>query len=254
MDDSKCSRPTGEKQEPVTEWLVGYDYPTNDPTSACTSQSTLVAYSQTLARAVFLQVTCKRWGCRFCGTQKIRQLASITVDARPTKLITLTVNTKLWDSPRAAFDGTRRRLPRLIQKIRRAYGEFEYLRVLEITKRGWPHYHFVARCKYLPQQIISGWWDQLTGAPIVDIRKIDRSADAYWYVTKYLGKQRYCRWTNRRAVLSRHFDPNRDERKQDRLGLIGGEVFPEPLWSWARRHHEGVTFERLGTLLWVIKR
>jgi len=187
--------------------------------SLCKSASTITGYSMTLDRYVIVAVTCKRWGCRFCGDKKVKRLAAITAQAKPNTLITLTVNPRVHHTPHDAWSTTRRKIPVLSQLIRKSCGEFEYLKILEVTKKGWPHYHFIARSDWIPQKQLSKWWKKLTHAPIVDIRQIKKTKDAYWYVVKYLGKQRYIPWTNRRASMSKHFDLGQDPPKKGGLEL-----------------------------------
>lgn len=191
---------------PEDRFLIG-----NGPLSLggldqCTAATTLVGYSLALQRSVVVAVTCKRWGCRFCGQQKTRKLASIAAEAQPNAFITLTVDPKLYQSPRESFDQTRRLVGALAQRIRRNYGKIEYMRVLEVTKKGWPHYHLLARCPFIPQKELSTHWAELSGAPIVDIRKVKKNADVYFYVVKYLSKQAYIQWTTRRVTMSKGFD------------------------------------------------
>jgi hypothetical protein len=45
----------------------------------------------------------------------------------------------------------------------------------------------------------------LTNAPIVDIRKIQRCDNVFRYIIKYLCKQTYIPWTDRRASWTKHF-------------------------------------------------
>ncbi len=135
------------------------------------------------------------------------------------KLITLTVNPKSYETPREAYDDTRRKLSQLACSIRRKFSRFEYLKVLEVTKAGWPHYHLVASCGYIPQPWLSHRWDELTGARIVDIRKIHKGDDVYFYILKYLSKCKHIPWTNRRVSWSRGFFPKKTQPKGFPLGL-----------------------------------
>lgn len=164
--------------------------------NTCPKARTIEGWSTRLNAWVIIANCCKQWGCPICGRQKIQHYARLVADAQANRLITLTVNPARYDSPRAAYDHTRRRIPILSARLRRTYGEFEFFRILEVTKKGWPHYHLIARSPYIPQTELSQLWNELTGAPIVDVRKLDRRTNAYWYVTKYLAKQKYIPWTN----------------------------------------------------------
>jgi len=232
--------------------MIGWKNEGLDEILQCVAASTMVGYSMVLNHTVVIAITCKRWGCRFCGQKKMAVLGHKTVNAKPTTLITLTVNNRLHSTPRAAWEKTRRQIPKLIQRIRRNFGEFEYLKILEITKKGWPHYHFVARCEYIPQPRLSAWWNDLTGAPIVDVRKVKRTTDAYFYVVKYLGKQRYIPWTNRRASMSKHFDLDERPEKVDRLCLEVVEYFSDHPADYLRWHHEGRQVEMISPIVYRV--
>lgn len=175
--------------------------------ATCPTAKTIVAYSETLQSWVVLLIRCKRWGCRHCGERKVSHFAWRCMDAAPNRLVTLTISTSLWESPRAAYDGTKRMVTQLAVRLRRKFGEFEYFKVLEVTKKGWPHYHLIVRSEYIPQRRISGVWAELTGATIVDVRQLKKQNDVYFYVMKYLTKQKYIPWTNRRVSWSRNFFP-----------------------------------------------
>lgn len=175
--------------------------------NTCPYATTLKAWSDHFKAIVVIALTCKRWGCRYCGQKKALKLAERTATANPNRLITLTVNPAVHCSPRVAYESTTKKLPLLARKIRRDHDEFEYLRVLEVTKKGWPHFHLVARSPFIRQHYISDVWSELTGAPIVDIRKIRKHNDVFTYVMKYLCKQKYIPWTNRRVSWTRNFFP-----------------------------------------------
>lgn len=203
-----------------TRLLIGSQRPPLGRILDCTAATTITAWSQTHRAEVVLASTCEAWSCRCCGEHKAKRLARIAQAAKPNRLITLTVNPTLHDSPRAAFDNTRRQLGPFTRTCRKLLGSMEYLRVLEITKRGWPHYHLVARCPYLPHQLASDTWNALTGAPIVDVRQIKQSKDVYWYVVKYLSKQGYIDWTERRVTMTKNFATADTTKPPDELGLI----------------------------------
>jgi len=199
-------------EEPV-HYLVGSIDDINCHLNFCPHAATLTAHSMVLGCTILCQVKCKRWGCRHCGPRRIASLAFRVKSAKPDKFITLTVKPACWRNPREAFDETRRKLSQISGSIRRKFGPFEYLRILEVTKKGWPHYHLMARCGYVPQKWLSARWDELTGARIVDIRKVNRNEDVYFYVLKYLSKCKHIPWTNRRVSWTREFFPKDSKPK-----------------------------------------
>ena len=234
-----------------TRLLVGHQAPHLGPVDDCTEATTIVAWSQSLHSMVLIANTCKQWGCRFCGAMKVRQLATRCVAAKPNRLITLTVNPALHTSPREAFDSTRRQLPKFSQHFRRQLGEFEYMKVLEVTKKGWPHYHLVTRCPYVNQTDLSAKWDALTGARIVDVRAIKQTRDVYWYVTKYLAKQAYIEWTNRRVTMTKHFAQPQPKKDIGSLELIDAKRFYSAPRHWLRWEQPGTVWEQIGPLVWA---
>jgi len=219
----------------------------------CESAKTLVGYSEELSRWCVIQIRCKRWGCRHCGERKMTHYAWRCQDAKPNRLVTLTVNNPLWETPRQAFDETKRQVTALAVRTRRLYGEFEYFKVLEVTKKGWPHYHLIVRSKYIPQHYLSDLWNELTGAPIVDVRKLKKSKDVFFYVMKYLAKQKYIPWTNRRVSWSRSFfdDTPFDSGPGLRLTQVGWiDEHPENILM---KHFRPVRLEPYSKDCWTLQ-
>lgn len=64
----------------------------------------------------------------------------------------------------------------------------EYLTVVEATQKGWPHLHVLTTRPWIDQAWLSNLWKSLTGAHIVDIRRVKNQGQAASYVSKYLGK------------------------------------------------------------------
>jgi hypothetical protein len=77
-----------------------------------------------------------------------------------------------------------------VKRIRRQWPHyrFEYFIIWERTQKGWPHAHLLLRAPYIPQRYLSRVWHDLTGASIVDIRKVGDTAQVASYVAKYLAK------------------------------------------------------------------
>ena len=193
----------------------------------CPYATTLVAFSRVLDTDVVCQIKCKRWGCSHCGPRRITSLALRCKQAKPNRLLTLTVDTKLYLSKREAYDQTRRKVTELASRIRRRFKEFEYIRILEVTKKGWPHYHLLVRSPYIPHSYLRDTWAELTGATIVDVRQMKKGDNVYFYVMKYLAKQKVIPWTNRRVSWSRNFFPKNSKPKGQPLKLIDRELMTQ---------------------------
>lgn len=100
-------------------------------------------------------------------------------------------------------------LRNFIKRLNRRYGEFSYIRILEIVPKPnglyYYHFHFVVDLPYIRQQTISNHWNECTnGSSIVDIRalrdengnlfalsrvnKQQKTKSVIAYITKYLAK------------------------------------------------------------------
>jgi hypothetical protein len=68
------------------------------------------------------------------------------------------------------------------------YGHFEFLKVLEVQKKGRPHLHIlISGISYIPHGDLYEIW-QKYGGGFVWIRPIEKSIDAVSYVLKYVNK------------------------------------------------------------------
>jgi hypothetical protein len=191
--------------------LVSERWTTSSYAQGCNHAQSLIAYDPANGDHVLIALPCKQWSCRWCAENRIRLLAYRTRKAKPNRLLTLTVDPSLWADPRAAFDGTRRKIADLITFLRQRFGPVEYLRCTELTKAGWPHYHFLLRSNFIPHEVVKAKWQELTGAIIVDIRRVKTTFSAYHYLVKYLSKLHKIEWTERHVSFSRGFFVPEDE-------------------------------------------
>jgi hypothetical protein len=212
MDDNKSvqTRQTTSRNIPVAH-LESLLIPNTEDCSRlspfCPSSKTIILKNEkTMTWAVAI-VECKRWSCGPCSNRMRRRLWHKLLEGQPTRLITLTVNPKVHRDPRSAYLVTARQIGILAIRARRELGSFEFFRVNEATRAGWPHYHLLVRSGYIRQRQISDWWSQQTNAPIVDIRMIRAPETGVRYVLKYLTKQGTLPFTARRMSWSRQFFP-----------------------------------------------
>lgn len=203
--DAHCATGLPVGQDDSRQLLIGSLESTQEWMVTCPFATTLHVEIHETRENVLCSIPCKRWGCRWCGPRRIVYLGVRVEAAEPNRLITLTVNPALYESPREAYDKTRRLLADFWKLIRKEVGPVEYFRVLEVHKSGMPHYHFVVRSKYIPQHLIKRVWSELSGASIVDVRQIKKQDNVVRYVMKYLAKQTYIEWTNRRVSWSKNF-------------------------------------------------
>lgn len=207
------------------------------------------AWSTEIGRSVIISVGCRRWACSFCGRRKVAALSKRVETAKPSRLVTLTVDPSRWDSPRHAYDGTRRALAPFTRTMRRS-GEFEYLRVLEMTKKGWPHYHLLVRSEYRHYSTIQKTWAELTGARIVDVRKVKQEDQVYWYLVKYLAKQHYCEFTDRRLSWTGKFFPPKPKYKD--LGLVDWQRDGASLHTWLKYRGVPTVLYPITSYMWTL--
>jgi hypothetical protein len=149
----------------------------------------LIGVSRERGTAIVVPLSCKSWLCDRCRQTLRRHWEHVALAGEPERFITLTCDPKKYPSPLDAFRGLSRAFNRLCISIRKKYGKFEFLRVWELHKSGWPHLHILQRGSYIPQEWLSSEWERLGGGPIVDIRKINDQSQTTKYIVKYMGKQ-----------------------------------------------------------------
>lgn len=172
---------------------------------------------------IAVPLRCRGWDCPRCGPQQQLRLRLLITEAQPTKFLTLTCATRGQRDRPAAFAALRAAWPKLVKRLRRYHaGEpVEFLWVLEGTRHGWPHYHVVLRMPYTPQHLISSWWRELAGSPVVDIRAVEHAQGGAWELTKYLTKQLHAppgfrRWSASSGFLRQPFRPHPDPDQEPR--------------------------------------
>jgi hypothetical protein len=134
---------------------------------------------------------CKTWECGYCGKRRQRQLIARIIGGIPNTFITLTVNPSCFRSPAERARNMVSSWRHLVKFIREDLGQpqFEYAAVIEKTAHGEPHLHVCARSTYIDQGMLSDLWAALTGAYIVDIRRIEQPWRAARYAAKYMSKK-----------------------------------------------------------------
>jgi len=165
--------------------------------------------------------------------------------AEPNRLLTLTVDPALYVSPRHAWEETRTCVPLLIRRLRKRFGPVDYLRVTEVTKAGWPHYHLLVRSGFLPHSVVRQIWNELTGARIVDLRQVTQSFRAYQYLVKYLSKLHKLEWTERHVSYSKNFFPPDDWEPENKMDYAEPSFHSYHPANYVAEHCVGATLHRL---------
>lgn len=169
-------------------------------------------------------------------TRRLRHLVPL---AQPTAMLTLTCNTTRWPDPRLAYIAMNRAFPLLIKRLRRDHpGQpLEYFAVWETTRAGYPHLHVLLRAPYLPQRLISQYWQQIFASPIVDIRAVDSGARAAQYLAKYLTKalqapRGFRRWRSSANFFPEPFRPAKNAPTTvGKVSIYRGTVH-DVVWDW----------------------
>lgn len=141
-----------------------------------------------LSQLIIIPIRCKSWDCPVCGPKRLTQMTAKICSGLPSKFITLTLKPYPNETLASMFDNVKAAWTKLVKRIRREFGPFEYVLTWELTKNGTPHAHVAARAGYIPQNWLSRQWRDLTGSPVVDIRAVKRPQDIARYVTKYMTK------------------------------------------------------------------
>ena len=149
----------------------------------CSNSSSVTAYDRYTRQPTYFASRCRKYSCSFCGPIERFILAKRITNANPDRLITLTCRHE--NGPETQFTMMKKLLQRFVADIRKTQ-PFEYLKVLELCKDGYPHFHLLARTPFIPQQRISELWYHHTKADIVDVRKCHGRSVSY--VTKYITK------------------------------------------------------------------
>lgn len=74
-----------------------------------------------------------------------------------------------------------------IQKLHYRFGDFRYLAVLQLQRRGAVHYHMLADLPYINSQVLSTLWDKGS----VNIQGIRQVGNVGEYITCHLGNDPY---------------------------------------------------------------
>lgn len=100
-----------------------------------------------------------------------------------------------------AASDERHLIQRFTHNLRNGYGVKDYVWVRELTKKGFPHYHFVVNASKLPAVQLSLYWSSLFGSTAKNSIRFGskpnrhgkriffiRSSKQAWYLCKYIGK------------------------------------------------------------------
>ncbi|MBA7555192.1 hypothetical protein ES705_47845 [subsurface metagenome] len=147
----------------------------------------------------------------------------------------------------------------LVKRMRRRWGRFEYMGVVEI-KGDRHHLHLVFRGSYMQKAVISAMWASLHLSPIVDIKAVYKAKGGARYLAKYLAKEALNRywasynwvfagwvgWSQRVNRAVGHY-PSKGllqslavlDKVKRRLAMDFLEYQYRPLWEWSLDNGNG---------------
>lgn len=211
-----------------------------------------------------LILPCRSWSCEYCQPQRRYELKLLAASGEPNKLLTLTVNPAVGESPtdrrRLIADAWKKLHKRILRAMK--WKALPYMWFCEETKRGEPHLHILLRCGYIPQDWLSRQMADLLSSPIVDIRKVSGSAGAIAYVTKYVTKQPAQFGRAKRYFASRDWRVNQGDEvepyKIDRSSVsVVRRAWRDELqdrvrsrWTWEQLSDGWTRFHRPGQVPW----
>ncbi len=137
-----------------------------------------------------IPLRCKCWHCADCRPLRSWRLLQEAKAGKPDLFITLTWRTRASVTPGQAAV----LLAHAWRTVRAAYlrehgpKSLPFLAVFERTKKGQPHIHIVARCKWLDHAWLSEQLGDLVDSPNVWVERIHGKSKVAAYVTKYISK------------------------------------------------------------------
>ena len=139
---------------------------------------------------VAVSMKCRSWICPDCHEDRRRQLIALAHGGKPNRFITLTVSAR-WGTGRLerAYELSRA-WRNIVKALKRKHPgkTLNYLCVLEAQKNGEPHLHIAFRGPWVDQAWLSDQMKARMGAPIVDVRYVNKSSRLAGYIAKYIGK------------------------------------------------------------------
>lgn len=142
------------------------------------------------SEGTYATLRCKRWTCPHCIDINRRKVVERARDGNPNIFMTLTWNANRPETPDQAARVMKHAWVLLRRRIERTFKikNVPFIVVFERTKKGYPHMHLLLRSRFIKQKWLSEQMADLIDAPIVDIRAIKDRKHAFFYITKYLGK------------------------------------------------------------------
>lgn len=136
----------------------------------------------------YAPILCHKWSCDYCSTRRRLETLEKIKAGHPERHIVLTLKPKENITIKDQIQFLRDAFTKLKTKIRRTFEKFEYLAVIELTKKGTPHMHILQRGTYIPYRWLKDAWSTFTGAWQVSITAVENTSNAANELAKYLTK------------------------------------------------------------------
>lgn len=192
-------------------------------------------------RLLVFPVACGSWSCPDCASRKARRvyaraMAGRIVAAQQSeynyKLLTLTLPGEIWRKNHSignAYQEGSKALTGLIKFLKYNLGAFAYLRVCELQRDGFPHWHIIMvgdgiAPKYT-LRMIEDYWRGSCGLGFVKLNRLRGDQDikrAVGYVLKYLFKSGGEDWGEEMKGKRRY------QGSREILGSVEGK--PDRVW------------------------
>jgi len=197
--------------------------------------------------ATVLPLKCKCWTCDECRPGRTKRLVEEAKSGKPDVFITLTSKRRASLTADQAAVLLAHAWRHIRAEYLRAHGKHSlpFLAVFEETKRGWPHIHIVARCKWIDQRWLSKRMKALHDSPVVHVRRVTGVEKVAYYISKYISKN-----PHRFEGVKRYW------RSLDYLFPVAAEEPDEwgevPHWEVVRRHYTCIA-DDMARDGWLIK-
>jgi hypothetical protein len=176
---------------------------------------------------------CRSWRCEYCQPHRRRMLIAQACAGNPNKMLTLTVNTSVGDSPEHRRELLHKAWILLKKRIERKLKikSLPYLAFVEKTQRGEPHVHILLRCKFIHFKWIRRNMKELLQSPIIWIEQIKNTRKAAYYVTKYCTKAPAQFANTKRYWSSQNYEEGRTDKKAEYKGRLRNCTIIRQNWT-----------------------
>jgi len=152
---------------------------------------------------------------------RIQRLAWSNFDVND-KFITLTFSEHITDVQKANLD-----FKEFIKRLRKKYGFFRYLAVIELMKSGRIHYHMISNLPFIENRAPDRKLEKLWGRGTVTINRMEDCKNIFDYVAKYINKSMKSHLENKKSIVEKLAGNNTYLRSHNLIinkDLVNGEA------------------------------